>query len=264
MRKFLTGLNFGHLRIVPLLWIGVFGTPLVDQANAQTSPAVFKPTRLEAFLAQYPVSKGEAKHIAKKRDAQGWANSHSIIRIFKHKRAAFIAYDAGKYFEEDCKIRDGKSELLSSPYASTSNTSRRICVLSDGTASGALIAYHYSDRYNDKYVEIFLLSASGAADLKTAYQRDTEKEQNYQKQLQRQREAELANRQARLADWAQWRTKLVVGSDTNCGPIIALRGPMVEVASYNQSAWHKRDHLFPPGARDSAQIPIRCGLTDPT
>jgi hypothetical protein len=259
MRKYLTSLKSGIVPLMPLLGLGVIGTPSMNQANAQTSPALFKPTRLEAYLAQYPVSKSEVKEMAKAREVEKWGDKYSVARSFHHKTAPRIAYDAGEHFKEDCKTAGGRLELMTSPYIAISKTSPHICLLNDGTALGALIAFHSSDYYNKSYARIFVLSPSGATNLKIAYQRDIDKEQSYKDQ-QRQKAAEQEARYtANKVIWAKWRETLAIGSDTHCGPVIGLRGPMVEVANNAQALWFKREQLYPVGARNYDDLPIRCG-----
>lgn len=58
---------------------------------------------------------------------------------------------------------------------------------------------------------------------------------------------------------ARFRTSLAVGTETHCGTVIQLRGPMVELAippgrspSGQSTFWLKREQLDPPGASCSA------------
>jgi hypothetical protein len=245
--------------------------PFVDPVVlAQTVP-LFKPTQLEAYLSGYPVTKSESKATAKARTLQGWGDNYSIARSFEHKMARRIAYDAGEHFMADCKAAGGGPELKANlrdmahyyrnkrnvPFGY--NTEPLVCVRSDGTALAALFADHDSDRWGDQYVYIYMMSPKGAADMQAVYQSAMKQQQQYAEKEQ-QRKAELENRyRASLVIWAQWRKQLTIGSDTNCGPVIGLRGPMVEVANNAQALWFKREVLFPVDARSASGTFIRCG-----
>lgn len=55
-----------------------------------------------------------------------------------------------------------------------------------------------------------------------------------------------------LASLAQFRSKLEIGADTHCGPIIEIKGPMIKVAvnvplsGYGTEAWLKRGEIYTP------------------
>jgi hypothetical protein len=295
MRKFISWLEFWFLLLVQLAMIvtyltmlfpgGVRGAkpltpdtrvaaePSVTTATPQDPATTFKPTKLEAYLNQYPTTKAEAKAIAAQRAEQGWGNTYSIARRFNHKMAYRIAYDAKEKFREDCNAIGGEPEQKAHPQhmAYYYGIERKVpfaydavphmCVRSDGTSLSALFADHGRDRYGDPYVTIYMMTANGASDLKAVYQRAMDKEKQFQDGM-RQREAELEGRyRANMVIWTQWRKILEIGSDTNCGPVIGLRGPMVEVANNAQALWFKRDALFPVGAMSATGAPIRCGST---
>jgi hypothetical protein len=183
MRKFIGWVEFGFLLLVQLAMIAWYLSLLVSGTAKSAAPqgaassesviskpatpaipiTIFLPTKLEAYLNQFPVSKGEAKQITKERDLQRWGDTYRIARQFKHKMAYQIVYDAREHFETDCKAAGGKIELMTSPYVYAYETKPTICLRSDGIALGALIARHDRERYGDAYVDITLMSPSAAA-----------------------------------------------------------------------------------------------------
>jgi hypothetical protein len=240
-------------------------------AALQSPASHFKPIKLEAYLSSYPLTKSEAKLTAKRREAQSWGDTYSIARSFEHKMARRIAYDAGEHFMADCKAAGGGPELKANPHALASyyreakkgpiayDALARMCVRADGKALSALLATYDSDRWGDQYVHIYMMSPKGAADMQAVYQSAIKQQQQYAEK-ERRRQAELESRyRASLVIWAQWRKQLTIGSDTNCGPVIGLRGPMVEVANNAQALWFKREALFPVDARSASGVYIQCG-----
>lgn len=67
--------------------------------------------------------------------------------------------------------------------------------------------------------------------------------------------AHAADRKVLEDRFEEFRKAIVIGTDTNCGTVIELRGPMVEVAlpvtrtapNGQSTFWSKREALFPPG-----------------
>jgi hypothetical protein len=69
----------------------------------------------------------------------------------------------------------------------------------------------------------------------------------------------LAAAKAREAQLAQWQNALAIGDATNCGTVIEVRGPMVEIASGSQTLWSRRDVLYPAGYRlDPSGLVMGC------
>jgi hypothetical protein len=52
---------------------------------------------------------------------------------------------------------------------------------------------------------------------------------------------------ARAAQLAEWRSNLKIGDESSCGPVIEVRGPMIQIASGAQTYWKRRDYLYPAG-----------------
>ncbi|MCH7344196.1 hypothetical protein LZ017_12500 [Pelomonas sp. CA6] len=67
----------------------------------------------------------------------------------------------------------------------------------------------------------------------------------------KQAEIDERNRQAELKRVAEWRKTLQLGSDTFCGPVIEVRGPMIKIAvrvqlpGFGNEAWLKTHEVYP-------------------
>jgi hypothetical protein len=131
-----------------------------------------------------------------------------------------------------------------------------ICNDANALPLGALIAHSHTNRYRESFVYLYVISREATAEMMIIYHRGMAKEQRFQ--------ANMAQRKAdNEKSWATWREKLAIGTETNCGPVIGLRGPMIEVANGGQASWFRHEQLFPVGARDTPGTLIRCGIGDP-
>lgn len=67
----------------------------------------------------------------------------------------------------------------------------------------------------------------------------------------KQAEIDARNRQIELKRIAEWRKTLQLGSDTFCGPVIEVRGPMIKIAvrvqlpGFGSEAWLKANEVYP-------------------
>lgn len=104
--------------------------------------------------------------------------------------------------------------------------------------------------------ESLLLAESQAAEQKVKEQErlKAEKEKQRIEQIANERaheEAQVKLHQHRETRTREFRSKLAIGSDTFCGPVIAIRPPMVQIAvnaplpGYSAEPWLKVDEIFP-------------------
>jgi hypothetical protein len=265
-------IEFTLLLLLQLFVLGVYvdsllGEPAHSQAPIPSGPAAANPasSRLGAFLDQYPPDKSAklAKSQTLMRLGEG---AFTGYRVFKDKKAGLIAHRARESFRAECMGLGGHFEgrvnrwdiahhFALARQVTIDGNALSVCVDAPDIPLGALVAYSFNDRYRDSYVALFLMTRETAAEIMIIYHRAMAKELRFK--------AAAAERKANNEkDWVAWRSKLTIGTDTNCGPVISLRGPMIEVAHAGQATWLRREQLFPPGARDSADITIRCGSFD--
>jgi len=80
----------------------------------------------------------------------------------------------------------------------------------------------------------------------------TEEQANANKRAQEMALAAERERQAEAKSVMAWRKTLQIGTDTFCGPVIEVRGPMIKLAlnvqlpGFTNEAWLKSDQIFPP------------------
>lgn len=102
---------------------------------------------------------------------------------------------------------------------------------------------------------VYAYRASAIPDLPSVQQAQQQRRDNERREEARAEQA-YGEKERRLE---QFRKSLAVGTETHCGTVIQLRGPMVELAippgrhpSGQSSFWLKRGQLDPPGASCSA------------
>nr|WP_315464921.1 hypothetical protein [uncultured Rhodoferax sp.] len=104
--------------------------------------------------------------------------------------------------------------------------------------------------------ESLLLAETQAAEQKTLEQErlKAEKEKQRAEQMANERareEAQAKLQQQRDVRTKEFRSRLAIGSDTFCGPVIAIRQPMVQIAvnaplpGYSAEPWLKLDEIYP-------------------
>ncbi len=269
-RGFLQKLEFTLLllvQLVGLLW-GI-ASLFASVAHAQTPPTANagEPAKLGTFLDQYPVTKSQTKLLEHQSVMRLGEGAFAGYRAFKDKDSGLIAYQARQSFTNECAALGGHIERTANradiaghfsiaKQVTFNGNDLSVCIGADELTLGALIANSYTNRYKESFVSLFVLTPESATEMMMIYHRGMAKELRFQ--------ADMAERKANNEkSWAVWRDKLAIGSETNCGPVIGLRGPMIEVAYAGQATWYRREQLFPSGARDTPGFVIRCGTSDP-
>jgi hypothetical protein len=271
VRQFLIWLEFWFLLLMQLLCIGWYLTIIFPatavQAQTANTPAAEPPARLGSFLNQYPVTKSQPKLLTTESLWRLGESAFVGVRAFKDNNAGLIAYKARESFGAECAALGGHFETkanradVASYYsmakkATFNGNDLSVCVDANEIPLGALIARSYRNRYHESFVSLFVLSQETATEMMAIYHRGMAKELRFQ--------ADMAERKINNEkDWAAWRETLVIGTETNCGPVIGLRGPMIEIAHGGQTTWFRHEQLFPVGARDTPGSIIRCGTRDP-
>jgi hypothetical protein len=297
MRKFLTRLNFGLLRPVSLLWVGVFITTVTNPASAQAT-APTEPEPIGSFLDTIG---GDTK-IAAMGDASQPPQQliHNLpdmlgYRVIKDKHmdpyqtadrviAAYAQECLSKGGFMDAPTALNMKDLLAAQQSQTSSYGNAgdwqylqkvaICSQNANQVLGTLLlliedktpgrrAYGtvwLRDQSNRTLVialqGVIALPVLADHSLASAQLREDERRER-QKQQQalaaRADEEASARRKATQKAWA-----LGVGAESHCGPVIALRGPMVEIANAGVALWFRREALYPAGARDGFGSLISC------
>lgn len=253
-RKLLQSVEF-LLLFAFQLFVLVYSLIGLWPANAEVTPAPEPNTsrpeavKLSAFLGQYPTSKDQ-----KLAQSQGiWQlgeSSFSGHRVFRDKSAGLIVQDAKRSFLAECKAAGGHIDKRINPSdvvrqfslargISLGTSEPLICVDEELKPHGTLFAYSYAYRNTKPVVALFVLTPEASADMLVVYHRGMAKELRQQADI-------IEKQNADEARWASWRAALVIGSETHCGPVLELRGPMVAVAYRKQAGWVRRERLYPP------------------
>jgi hypothetical protein len=271
MHKIFNWLEFWFLLLVQTLCIGWYLTILFPatavQAQTANTPAAEPPAKLGSFLDQYPVTKSQAKLLKYQTLMQLGQGAFAGYRAFKDKQAGLIAYKARESFGAECAALGGHIEgnanradiaayFSMAKRAAFNGNDLSVCVDADELPLGALIASTYANRHKESFVRLFAMTQETATEMMAIYHRGMAKELRFQADMV---ERKINNE----ASWEAWREKLAIGTETNCGPVIGLRGPMIEIAHSGQPSWLRREQLFPVGARDTPGSIIRCGTSDP-
>lgn len=253
-RKLLQWLEFSMHFAFQFLVL-VYSLIVLWPANAEVTPAPEPNTskteavKLGAFLGQYPALKDH-----KLAQSQGiWqlgGNSFSNYRVFRDKAAGLVVQDARQSFLAECKAAGGHVDKRIDPTdvvrqfslargISLGASEPLICVDEELKPYGTLFAYSYAYRNANPVVALFVLTPEASADMLVVYHRGMAKELRQQADIIEQQNADEAR-------WASWRAALVIGSETHCGPVLELRGPMVAVAYGTKAGWVRRERLYPP------------------
>jgi hypothetical protein len=168
-------------------------------------------------------------------------------RIIKSASPALIVEQADQAFRAECAIWNGRIEpvkdhiqMMSDYYEYRDQRTPDpfygmkpvICLDRVGQSLGALATSKTRPMKNgDAWATIILFSRKGTTDMLLAYYNGE------------QRRAELPAQKERAL--IAWRQALMVGDATQCGSVIELRGPMVQLASGSRTAWMRREELFP-------------------
>lgn len=254
-RKFWLGIEIALLGALQLFVIS-YSLVGVWQAHAETAAAstsaASPPAPLGSFLAQYPEGKSAklAPRFGISQLGQGAFAGYRVIK--EQKRAKAFADDNARHsFTSECTSLGGHIARFDNPgevahyfgiakkLALDSSSPPLVCADAEELTLGALFGLGHTDRYGDRYSALFVLTQEVATEMVVIYHRGKAKELRFQ--------ADMAEKQAAdEARWADWRAKLGIGSETHCGPVLDLKGPMVQVAYGTQAGWVRRERLFPP------------------
>lgn len=296
MRKFITGPKSWCLMLVQLVWMGFLVTTPVNQANAQaTLPS--KPEPIDSFLSTIGGdTKIAAMGDASRPPRQLIQNLPLMLgyRVIKDKHmdpfqtadrviAAYAQECQSKGGSMDAPTALNMRDLLAAQQSLTSGYRNfgdwqylhkvAICSQNAQQVLGTLILL-IEDKtpgrraygtvwLRDQSNRTLVIALPGLADhsLAAAQLREDkrlEQERRQQALAARAEQEASARWTATQKAWADWRSALAIGSESHCGPVIALRGPMVEVANAGAALWFRRDLLYPAGARDGFGSLISC------
>ncbi|MEZ5696334.1 MAG: hypothetical protein R3E18_07810 [Sphingomonadaceae bacterium] len=135
--------------------------------------------------------------------------------------------------------------------------------------AGLVIADHYVNK-KTAYIGVYVVRPKAIREAPfyaRAYRERLEAERaRGWNEWQAQRVAAERARQTSPGQLAPWRSTLSIGEATNCGLVIDVRGPMVEIALDPQlfapgrpgQIWLRREQVYPVGARDQRNFLIAC------
>jgi hypothetical protein len=296
MRKFLTWLKLGCLQLVQLFWMSFFITTAMNQANAQlSSPS--EPVQIESFLDTIGGDTKIAAMGDASQSPQRLLQSHPGTlgyRVIKDKHMdPFQTANGviGAYAQECLRhggVMDGPKALnmrdlladqqsLTSGYGNSGDGQylHKVAICSqnaDQVLGTVILLIHDKTPGRRAYGTVWLRDQSnrtlvialpGSADhsLSAAQLREDKRlaqEQERQKLAACAAQEAVARRDVIQKTWAEWRKTLAIGAESHCGPVIALRGPMVEIANAGVALWFRREALYPAGARNGFGSLIPC------
>jgi hypothetical protein len=262
-RRLWEQVEFGFLllaQLVGLVWLIASLCPA--SASAQTPIAVDQPQsaaanladpappRFGAFLEHYPITKAQQKLLTYESLLRLGEGAFVGYRAFKDKEAGLIAYKARERFGKECAALGGHFESkanradIAAYYSMAKQVTFNgndlfVCVDHEEMPLGALIARSYTNRHKESFVHLFVMTRETATEMMVIYHRGMAKELRFQADMAEQ----LAATDARIA---AWRKVIAIGTETHCGPVLDIRGPMAQVAYRTQAGWVRIERLYPP------------------
>jgi hypothetical protein len=296
MCKFLIWLKFGCLLLVQLFWLGFFITTAMNQAKAQTN-SQGQSAQIDSFLSTIGgdlkiAAMGDASQ-PPQRLLQSYPQTlgYRVIKD-KHMDPFQTANGVIAAYAQECLshggIMDGPKALnmrdllavqqsLISGYGNTGDGQYlhkvAICSQNAEQVLGTVILLIHDKTpgrraygtvwLRDQSNRTLVIALPGLADhsLASATLREDKRlaqEQERQKLADRAEQETKAKWAATQKAWAEWRKTLAIGAESHCGPVIALRGPMVEIANAGVALWFRREALYPAGARNGFGSLISC------
>jgi hypothetical protein len=178
-------------------------------------------------------------------------------RVFKDKQAGVIANKARGRFGAECAALGGHFDTKANRTEIAAHFSKAkqvtfngndlsVCVDADELPLGALIASTYTNRHKESFVRLFVMTQVTATEMMAIYHRGMAKELRFQADIAEQ----LAATDARIA---AWRKRLAVGTETHCGPVLDIRGPVAQVAYGTHEGWVRIERLYPPQDANSCR-----------
>jgi hypothetical protein len=296
MRTLLTWLKLGCLLLVQLFWMGFFITTAMNQAKAQTNlPG--QPLQIDSFLDTIGgdskiAAMGDASQ-PPQRLFQSHPESHGY-RVIKDKHMDPFQTANGVIaaYAQECLrhggIMDGPKALnmrdlladqqsLTSGYGNSGDGQYlhkvAICSQNADQILGTVILLIQDKTpgrraygtvwLRDQSNRTLVIALPGSADHSLAaaqLREDKRLAQEHERRTLAARAAQEAAAKwaATQKAWADWRMTLAIGAESHCGPVIALRGPMVEIANAGVALWFRRETLYPAGARNGLGSLIPC------
>jgi hypothetical protein len=249
MRKLLSWLEFAFLLLVQLFWIGFYLSMLFPAAAQAplTVPEQSQPAKLGAFLEQYPFKK--PPQILRYEVALFRMDISAFVgvRAFKDKNADATVDVARNSFDAECTglgghldRRSNKAEIANYYKVPFDPQDLAVCISADAAPLGALIASSYHSSYHgESYVALFVMTRETATEMMAIYHQAVAQDQRLRENIAKDDAAKRLRIEA-------WRKTLAVGTETHCGPVLEVRGPMVQIAYRTQPGWVRIERLYPP------------------
>jgi hypothetical protein len=188
-------------------------------------------------------------------------------RAIKTKNARALVEDAKQEFMAECTKRGGNLRTVEDwvrmlkDYAEFRGETQPdplygqqpiFCMERSGQALGAMATSTTLPMENGTtWATILVFNKQGASDMLQAHANG--QKSRAQQDIERERLSDLklrkdANRAMKKVEAIEaWRKVIKVGDDTQCGFVIEVRGPMIQVALGPQAAWARLEQLFPGG-----------------
>lgn len=231
-------------------------TPLTVQGMQELQDDLAKGKLLDsvAALARERLKTGEVLYLVHE---QGWAvrsgppiGNAAAERLFVDHHLKQIALLVDNPSGSWCDVHDPQQQARRGYTGCTSRMTRLGDLPSQRRHDGARLALVDTKALLAALEEARLLDFLQAS----ASERDAERlkvrEELEQSQARANQEARVAMAQ-RARDVETFRRKLAVETETNCGPVLELKGSLVKtyfpVREYGNEHWLRRAELFPPG-----------------
>ncbi|MFM2411131.1 MAG: hypothetical protein RL481_1959 [Pseudomonadota bacterium] len=296
MHKFLTWLNFGLLRPVSLLWVGVFITtvtnPAIAQANAPTEPkpigsfldAIGGDTKIAAMgdasqppqqlIHNLPDMLGY--RVIKDKHMDPFQSADRVMAAYAQEclsHGGFIDVPTALNMKDLLAAQQsltngygtsGDGQYLHKVAICSQNAERVLgtvlLLIQDKTPGRRAYGTVWLRDQSNRTLVIALPELADHSLAAAQLREDQRLAQERQEQaLAARADQEAAIRwDATQKAWAEWRMTLAIGAESHCGPVITLRGPMVEIANAGVALWFRREALYPAGARNGFGSLITC------
>ncbi len=261
--------------------VAMFGIVFaVDRVSAQTSQSddtlVSAPpfgTFLESMDGQSRRAPGAPQTNSLSYPLLNGSDAFRVVRFFNGDQLHLKMRYADQAFGLECQahggnLRAGDQTRMAFDYfagggtglvSSSATFSYRACFSSVGAPLSGMVQIRTQDAYRRDHLAIYVLTRQATNAVLTAQFDREAREEAFRTAMERRREDNDAN-------WAAWRRALAIGSETNCGPVIDIRGPMIEIglpASLRNTngpaeIWLKREQLYPVGAEFYSGGLVRC------
>jgi hypothetical protein len=258
--------------IAALQIVGIASTIIaLWPASAQT-PSPSNPNVVQDFMVALPPSDDMRRNTSYNLDKpHPFEAGPATYRIYNHKNGKAkqaLLLKAQSAFTDECSTKGGAIEPREAPdYAltidrlppSASDATILICLQPDRSAMGMLITLKRNIRPPNPSGDLsgvalgrlfdapyYLVSLQPPSSVYTQERLDREAAAFEAAEKRKAAERDRASEQE-YAEAVRWRKNIQPGSETGCGPVLSVKGDLIEVVYYQtrEPKWYRRAELWP-------------------